>query len=226
MRQSELYSDYKKARDTAWKVIFKYQIGTLPVDVKKLCDDMGLVLHSYKTGATYIKACRLEQLAEENDGFVTIIKNNYVVFINKKAIPPGRLRFTIAHEIYHVLNGDLDTNNPACRSGVSLWNRTGDEPNPMEAAANVFASRLLAPACVLHALGIHTADEIQQLCGLSYTAAQIRANRMTELYQRERDWLKTKGYSCFGASPRERKALEQFKEFINSYSAGGNRGRI
>lgn len=226
MRQSELYSDYKKARDTAWKVIFKYQIGTLPVDVKKLCDDMGLVLHSYKTGATYIKACRLERLAEENDGFVTIIKNNYVVFINEKALPPGRLRFTVAHEIYHVLNGDLETNNAACRSGVSLWNRTGEEPNPIEAAANVFASRLLAPACVLHALGIHTADDIAILCGLSNTAAEIRAKRMAELYNRERDWLKTKGYSCFGASPRERKALEQFREFINSYNTGSNRRRI
>lgn len=217
MRRSDFYSDYRKARDTAWKVLFKYQIGTLPVDVKKLCSDMGLVLHSYKIGAAYIKACGLERLAEENDGFVTVIKNNYVVFINEKALPPGRLRFTVAHEIYHVLNADLDTNNAACRSGVSLWNRTDDEPNPMEAAANVFASRLLAPACVLHALDIHTAGEIASLCGLSYKAAEIRAKRMAELYARERDWLRTKERSCFGVSPQERRALEQFKEFIEAY---------
>lgn len=93
MRKSEFYIDYKKARDTAWKVLFKYQIGALPVDVTKLCDDMGIVLHSYKTGAAYIKACRLERLAEENDGFVTIIKNNYVVFINEKALPPRSTSF-------------------------------------------------------------------------------------------------------------------------------------
>ena len=224
MRKSEFYSDYKKARDTAWKVLFKYQIGVLPVDVKKLCDDMGLVLHSYKTGAAYIKACQLERLAEENDGFVTVIKNNYVVFINENALPPGRLLFTIAHEIYHVLNGDLETNNVACRSGVSLWNRTGDEPNPMEAAANVFASRLLASACVLHALDIHTAGEIASLCGLSNTAAEIRAKRMAELYAREREWLRTKGRSCFGVSPQERRALAQFGKFIAEYKEKGRVG--
>ena len=219
MRKSEFYSDYKKARDTAWMVLFKYRIGTLPVDVKKLCDVMGIVLHSYKTGAAYIKACRLERLAEENDGFVTVIKNNYVVFINENALPPGRLRFTIAHEIYHVLNGDLETNNAACRSGVSLWNRTGEEPNPIEAAANIFASRLLAPACVLHALDIHTAGEIAGLCGLSNTAAEARAKRMAELYAREREWLYTKGYSCFGVSPQERRALAQFGAFVKEYKA-------
>ncbi len=212
MRQSEFYSDYKKARDTAWKVLFKYQIGAIPVDVTKLCDDMDIVLHSYKTGAAYIKACRLEQLAEENDGFVTVIKNNYVVFINEKALPPGRLRFTVAHEIYHVLNGDLNTNNAACRSGVSLWNRAGEEPNPIEAAVNVFASRLLTPACVLHALDVYAS-----LCGLSNTAAEIRAKRMAELYAREREWLRTKGRSCFGVSPQERRALAQFGKFIAEY---------
>ncbi len=220
MRQSDFYSDYKKARDTAWKVLFKYQIGTLPVDMTKLRGDMGIVMHSYKTGAAYIEACRLERLAEENDGFVTVIKNNYVVFINEKALPPGRLRFTIAHEIYHVLNGDLETNNAACRAGVSLWNRTGEEPNPIEAAANVFASRLLAPACVLHALDIHTSGEIASLCGLSNTASEIRAKRMAELYAREREWLRSKGRSCFGVSPQERCALTQFGKFIAEYKEG------
>ena len=116
-----------------------------------------------------------------------------------------------------MLNGDLETNNVACRSGVSLWNRTGDEPNPMEAAANVFASRLLAPACVLHALDIHTAGDIASLCGLSNTAAEIHAKRMAELYAREREWLRTKGRSCFGVSPQERRALAQFWKFIAEY---------
>ena len=216
MRKSEFYSDYKKARDTAWKVIFKYGISHLPVDVKKLCKDMNLLYYNYEDGKELIERYKLQPLTI-NDGFSNIIKNRYAIFYNETIQPHTRKRFTVAHEIGHIVLGHLACDSTACRSGVSLWNRTGDEPNPTEAAANVFASRLLAPACVLHALDIHTDGDIASLCGLSNTAAEIRAKRMNELYAREREWMRTKGRSCFGVSPQERRALAQFGQFIAEY---------
>lgn len=223
MRKSEFYSDYKKARDTAWEIIFKYDISHLPIDMKKLCNDMGFKLYSYHSGNDIIVDYKLNQYTI-NEGFSTCINGHNLIFYNETIQPHARKRFTVAHEIGHIVLGHLAHDSIACRSGVSLWNRTGEEPNPIEAAANVFASRLLAPACVLHALDIHTAGEIASLCGLSNTAAEIRAKRMSELYAREREWLRTKGRSCFGVSPQERRALAQFGKFIAEYKEKGRVG--
>ena len=77
----------------------------------------------------------------------------------------------------------------------------------MEQAANVFASRLLAPACVLWGCGVRTPEEIAALCRISYQAARFRAERMELLYRRGR----------FLTSPMERELYERFLPFILEY---------
>lgn len=72
----------------------------------------------------------------------------------------------------------------------------------------MFASRLLAPACVLWGLNFHTAEEIAKVCNISITAAQIRAERMDMLYKRNK----------FLISPLERKVYEQLKGFIDKHN--------
>ena len=216
MRQSKFYSDYKEARNKAWELIFKYEINRLPVEVKQLCRKMDLLCYSYEDGQELIERYNL-QAYTENEGFSCVIKNRYIIFYDETIRPHTRKRFTAAHELGHIVLGHLSNDSVACRNGVTLWNNTGEEPAPEETTANVFAARLLAPACVLHALDVHTAGEIASLCGLSNTAAEIRAKRMAELYAREREWLYTKGYSCFGVSPQERRALAQFGTFIKEY---------
>jgi len=59
----------------------------------------------------------------------------------------------------------------------------------------VFASRFLAPACVLWGLNVHTAADIARFCEISKEAAEIRAKRMAELYKR----------NMFLTSPLERR---------------------
>ena len=178
---------------------------------------MGIVLHSYASGKNLIAQYRLQPFTPL-DGFSTMLKNNYVIFYNQSIRPVGRIRFTVCHEIYHIIIGDVRKNTVACRNSVTCWNHGEHKPiNPVERAANIFASRLLAPACVLHALGLREADEIANLCGLSHTAASIRAQRMETLYQREQQFLQQKGRSCFVQSPKERLALEQFDAFIQKY---------
>lgn len=217
MKYSNSYNDYKIPRDLAWTVISKYHIDTLPVDIRSLCNRMGIVLHSYASGENLIEQYRLQPFTSL-DGFSTILKNNYVIFYNQAVRPVGRIRFTVCHEIYHIIIGDVRKNTVACRNSVTCWNHGEQQPtNPVERAANIFASRLLAPACVLHVLGIRETDKIANLCGLSHTAASIRAERMDALYQREQQFLQQKGRSCFGQSQKERLALQQFDAFIQDY---------
>ncbi len=218
MNKSDFYSDYKKARDKAWDIIIKYNISSLPVDVFGLCGQMDIRVLSYTEGKPVIKAYALTEHTKGNDGFTTIINGHYVIFYDDTVIPPNRIRFTIGHELGHIVLGHLLSDNISCRNSITVWNR-GEikEPNPAENVANIFSSRLLSPACVLWALNIHTADEISRLCGLSKTASEIRAKRMQVLYTRELEWKEKYNKSCFGISPMERACLKQFEHFIHKH---------
>ena len=70
-----------------------------------------------------------------------------------------------------------------------------------------FTSNLLAPACVLWGLDIHTAEEISALCHISRQAAEFRAERMELLYERGK----------FLTSPLEQQVYDQFAPFIQEF---------
>lgn len=111
--------------------------------------------------------------------------------------PIEQKRYTIMHEVGHIVMKHIQ-NNPK-----------------YEYEAERFAIGVLAPACVLWGLNIHTAEEISKLCNISITAARIRAQRMELLYKREQEFLKTRGRSCFLQLPLEQQVYQQFKDFIN-----------
>ena len=179
------YRKYQKSRDLAWQILINERVTALPVKVGALCRDMGIRVQYYTP-------------TDENDGFSTIIAGQPRIFISKNC-SVERQRFTAAHELGHILLGHVGK--------YQLVNREptrGD--NPIEQEANVFASRLLAPACVLWALDARTPGEIAVLCRISYQSASFRAERMAILYERGR----------FLASPLEREVYAQFHEFIQN----------
>lgn len=101
-------------------------------------------------------------------------------------------RYTIAHEIGHILIGDSSS----------------------EYEAERFAMGILAPACVLWGLGIHDSESISELCDISLVSARIRAERMRLLYKREREFIEKYGRSCFLRSKLEQQVYKQFEPFI------------
>jgi Zn-dependent peptidase ImmA (M78 family) len=115
----------------------------------------------------------------------------------------GGRRVTIAHELGHIFLGH-----------EVLWGR-GVLDTPVrkprsETDADMFALRLLAPACVLWGLDLHTPEEIAAACQISAAAARRRADRMRVLYKRQN----------FLASAMEKKLFSQFKDFIYSRRNG------
>lgn len=178
------YWEYKNSRDLAWQVLINEHVTELPVKVAALCRNMGIKMQFYEP-------------TDQNDGFSTIINDQARIFVSKHCIPE-RQRFTIAHELGHILLGHVGKHQ--------LVNREpSPQDNPIEQAANVFASRLLAPACVLWALNARTPEEIAGLCKISHQAAKFRAERMAILYERGK----------FLSAPLERQVYAQFSEFIN-----------
>lgn len=183
-----IYGIYKGVRDAAWQCLVDYSITDLPVDLVKIATAARISL--YKNSDVCI--------LKGNESGICLFQDDewYLVYDDEMTV--GGRRFTIAHEFGHIFLGHELMNG---RHGRTF---NTDKPQ-QESEADIFASRLLAPACVLWGLNIHTPEEIAEVCQISKAASKIRAECMTQLYKRDK----------FLTSPLERKVYEQFEEFIN-----------
>ncbi len=185
------YQKYKSSRDMAWQILIHEKVHELPVKIVKLCHGLGISVRLFE-GA--------------GDGFSTMLNGQPFIFVNKNT-PKPRQRFTIAHELGHIMLGHLGK--------YPLVNREpSPADNPIEHEANVFAARLLAPACVLHELRAFSVEQIMAVCEISRPAAQFRLDRLLLLEEREKIFRKARGHGCFYLSPLEKKLGQQFKKYI------------
>lgn len=189
------YKDYQNARDAAWKILLDCGVDRLPVDLNDICKRLGVRVRRYAD------ARGLSDTALQADGLTFFSWGKPVILYNQDR-SPMRIRFTVAHELGHLVLGHVA---PGRRTTINREPSPADDP--IETAANQFAARLLAPACVLWGLDIHTSEEISELCHISQQAAEFRAERMAVLYQRGK----------FLTSPLERRVYEQFLSFIKEY---------
>lgn len=180
-----LYSDYKNSRDLAWEILLQENVTTLPIGMVRLCGRMEIPVMLHDDPA-------------KGDGYCCILDGQPVIFVYREAYRP-RQRFTVAHELGHILLGHVGKYALVSREPSA-------EDNPIEQAANVFAARLLAPACVLWGCQAFTAEAIADLCDISMQAAAFRAERMALLRARGK----------FLASPLERRVFRQFQDFVQS----------
>ena len=150
------YADYKVARDTAWKCLIDCHISSLPVKLSLICRHYGIeiIKNSDISDGSSFKLMRNER--------ATVIPEKKFIIVDDTEILQAQ-RYSIAHEIGHLLCGSLN-----------------------EYTAERFAISLLAPACVLWGCGITDANKIASICDISITAAEIRAKRMAVLYERNK----------------------------------------
>ncbi len=174
------YTRYKFSRNLAWEIIVKEHISELPIKVIPLCKRLGIKV---------IKYSEAPNVPKEGDGFSAVISKRAYIFYNDGAIPQ-RQRFTIAHEIGHI-----------------LLNHNETEVEDKEAEADVFASRLLMPACILKECKVQTEEDIMLLCDVSKAAAEIRLKRLKVLTERNKFYL----------HPSERKVKKRFDKFIKGH---------
>lgn len=180
------YQKYKESRDAAWRILLDCGVGELPVRIREVCSTLGIPVKLYEP-------------KDGNDG-KSLIADGQAVILVSRLVSPERQRFTAAHELGHIILGHVGQYELCSREP-----NPGD--NPIEQGANVFASRLLAPACVLWGCGARTPEEIAALCGISRQAAEFRAARMEELYRRDK----------FLTSPLEREVYAQFLPYIERH---------
>lgn len=195
------YRDYQNARDAAWRILLDCNIDRLPVNLNTVCRKLKIRALTYGQNAKLIERAYLSQAVHRTDGMTFYAGGTPIILFDEKALP-ARAKFTVAHELGHIILGHV---KPGSVTTVNREPQPNDEPE--ERAANQFAARLLAPACVLWGLDIHTTEEIMELCHISRQAARFRADRMKELYRRNK----------FLISPLEREVYKKFQPFIRGY---------
>lgn len=209
----KFYGKYKKTRNAAWRVHLEYQIHRLPINVMELIKKMGIAIFSYSNGLKLLKELELENFCTNNEGFSLFLNGRWIIFYNENIVPRSRIRFTLAHELGHILLGHK---MKIIKSSVGeiLYTEENIDNNlnkkkkqQIEIDADMFAIRLLAPAIVLYSLEITNPYDIMYLCGLPFSIAKERSARLKK--------LSTKGK--FLSSSLEKDVFNSFRDFISNY---------
>lgn len=195
------YKEYQKSRNAAWQLLLDCHVVELPVDLNQILRQLEIGAYPYQGNEMLIRNLGLENLIAQTEG-LSFFRGEKPVILYDRNLLPYRIRFTVAHELGHIILGHVGPGEATKRN-----QEPGSGDGLLETAANQFAARLLAPACVLWGLDLHTASEISSQCHISYQAAMFRAKRMEELYRRNK----------FLTSPLEQKVYHEFLPFIEAH---------
>ena len=97
-------------------------------------------------------------------------KNHYMIAANEEGRSPARIRWTIAHEIGHVVAGHF----------LEIDMDFLPENKLMEEEADYFAASFLAPFFAIARKDFRRPAEIRDFFGLSQTAAEYRWNEYVD----------------------------------------------
>ena len=198
----------KLARDMAWRVLINNKVSSLPVDIFEICRAEGIFLFTYKSAETILKELNIDEQNRDSDAFCF---GRFIFYDDTK--PLTRQRFSIAHELGHILLHLADEKYDAER-----FRKVKDElpcrTNSTETEANTFAARILAPLCVLQYLNVSSPEDIARLCDIGYTAARLRFERLCKIRARSAKRRREKGFGTFLIEGYERLVLDNFMDYI------------
>lgn len=179
----------------AWETLLEEEASRFPIKPRQIARRRGYFVFPYDQ---YLEATgrSLLEVAQRygTDGFTLQIHGEYAIFYNPTNSIP-RIRWTLAHELGHILLGHGAARLPAPPAeGKSREDRQADR----------FAAELLCPGPPLRRCGLRSAGELAKLCDLSGQAAEIQWERL----RRETD-----------DSPLARALAEAFAPFLRDYQA-------
>lgn len=171
----------RQARESARVDLLASGASRLPIDTADLCDRYGIAVElcgpSHISGICFIYA-----------GLPIVVVAEQESEAHKRAI--------CAHEFGRIMMGH-----------VGEWKRAGENrymsKETKERTATAYSGEIVTPECVLLALGVTTAAEIETLCGVDTSHAQRAIDRIRERRQ-----------AGVVLSPIEREICRQFAAYI------------
>lgn len=210
MNESDTYRQYQDARDAAWRTLLRFSVCALPADVFRIAKELGIAVHSHPLPADDLALALFRRLPGPSVCRTLLLGRAWHVYF-LASLDESRRRFALAHELGHIILGH---EKMALRPGVRVFKSTENAGDLIEDpldisdyAADIFAIRLLAPACVLHEMHIDQPGRIAALCGMPPKAAALRGERMELLNAR----------NAFFSHPLERQVRDRFLPFIRGY---------
>lgn len=152
--------EYDEMVDLALSLLQDYNLFKFPLDLPKLCSLLNIKLIPYSTLSSEQYLGLIKKGIKSGHTVVTKFsdgKMQYDTYYNDEDETQERNRFTIAHEIKHVVNGDFD--------------KIKKEKN--EDLADYFAKCLLAPQCVILAECINDVNSLAKKFKVSKQCADI-----------------------------------------------------
>lgn len=170
---------YQYAREKAIDTLIEYGTNSLPISVKKISNNLPIkiLFNTYShlirhQGFTYSEVCRAYK---SEDGAAILNGDTYCILYNDMDRSSQRIRFTLAHELGHIILGHLEFDACLCR--LSDY-----EYDVLEKEANQFASQLLSPEPLIYDIlktshSIST-SQIHSIFDISYQSADCVLKRM------------------------------------------------
>lgn len=164
--------DYDKAREKARMVHDIFEIKRLPVDIQEILAKYEVILIPFSEASSSHVA---ELRQKKCDACVTRVGDSYRYFITYDDAPKysHRVRFTLAHELGHIILNHLKESETKYRSHL--------ETDPLEAEANTFAAELLRPPILLELLGLDSLEAIQKICSLGHKASSVALRQINSV---------------------------------------------
>ena len=165
-------SEFLSAGAEARRILKKYKLNSLPIDVEKLCDSLGIEIQ-------YVDFSEIEgRIGKEISGALQKHGKTYTILVNEDE-SDVRARFTIAHELGHYFLHVKD--DP--RQIVTSVRR---DRSPKETMANKFAAELLMPKALVEEeyskMVIPVSDTLAKKFGVSKLAIRVRLDSLGMIY--------------------------------------------
>ncbi len=97
------YRIYKNARSAAWQALIDFGICSLPVSLKQIIHAIGAKIHTYQASYDFFEREKIDCTCAE--GMTLLIGGVHHICYDDSIQPRGRVRFTLAHELGHILLG-------------------------------------------------------------------------------------------------------------------------
>ena len=172
---------FHRSEDIADAFLIKMNVTKLPFSPLDALHQIGVKISTYGKIANKLKYSydEIAKTFESADGYSAYDANanKYVVIYNETRLPPERQRWTLAHELGHIV---LEHFTEFTETRLARGGLTDNESRVLEQEADAFASEVLAPGLVLFESGAYrNRDTIQDVCGISYTAAKYKAQYLS-----------------------------------------------
>lgn len=162
-----LTSSYIKNYDLACKILIESNINFFPVNPLKIANHFNILVISYEQFVKENLGTLNDCFEISQDGFSFLRDDRYIICYNDKILNKGRRRFTITHEISHILLGHINHINSDL-----AYNETSYSKKQMELEADMLTVCILAPITIAHMCDITTARDMMLLFGLSKEASE------------------------------------------------------